>query len=250
MIQFLIAATPTIRTAAVVSGAWGRDLHRRDRLDALSRRTPLGDTRMHRLGFWSASALCVIGVAYVVTLAVGFASAGLATPIVDPVLAVMEILTLLSGPVLMVLMVSIYVYAAPQHKVYGLVAVTFMVLMAGLTSTVHFVELTAVRQSAPASLTWPSTAYAIELLAWDLFLGLSLLFAAPVFTTDKLEGAIRVGLYVAGTLCIVGILGPTSGEMRLQFIAVLGYAGVLPVVCLLLAMLFRRCPQPRSPVSD
>jgi hypothetical protein len=28
-----------------------------------------------RLGVWSASVLCVIGVAYVVTLAVGFASA-------------------------------------------------------------------------------------------------------------------------------------------------------------------------------
>jgi hypothetical protein len=48
---------------------------------------------MNRLGVWSASALCVIGVAYVATLAVGFASAGFAKPIVDPVLAVMEILT-------------------------------------------------------------------------------------------------------------------------------------------------------------
>jgi hypothetical protein len=59
---------------------------------------------VNRLGVWSASALCVIGVAYVVTLAVGFASAGFAKPIVDPVLAVMEILTLLSAPILVVLM--------------------------------------------------------------------------------------------------------------------------------------------------
>jgi hypothetical protein len=101
------------------------------------------------------------------------------------------------------------------------------------------VELTAVRQSATARLTWPSTAYALELLAWDLFLGLSLLFAAPVFRAGKLEGAVRVGFYAAGTLCLVGILGPASGDMRLQFIAVAGYAGVLPAVCLLLALLFR-----------
>jgi hypothetical protein len=195
---------------------------------------------MHRLGAWSASAICVLGVAYLVTLAVGFASVGLATPIVDPVLAVMEVLTLLSGPVLVVLMAAVHAYAAPKYKVHGLVAFAFMVLMAGLTSSVHFVELTAVRQSATASLTWPSTAYALELLAWDLFLGLSLLFAAPVFTAGKLEGAVRVGFYVAGTLCLVGILGPTSGDMRLQFIAVVGYAGVLPAVCLLLALLFRR----------
>jgi hypothetical protein len=201
---------------------------------------------MHRLGFWSASALCVIGVAYIVTLAVGFASAGFAKPIVDPVLAVMEILTLLSGPILVVLMAAVHAYAEPQYKVHSLVAFGFMVLLAGLTGSVHFVQLTAVRQSASASLTWPSTAYALELLAWDLFLGLSLLFAAPVFTAGQLEGAVRTGLYVAGTLCIVGILGPASGEMRLQFIAVTGYAGVLPAVCLLLGMLFRRSRQ-RSP---
>jgi hypothetical protein len=202
---------------------------------------------MNRLGFCSASALCVIGVAYVGTLAVGFASAGFARPIVDPVLAAMEILTLLSAPILVVLMAAVHAYAAPQHKVHSSIAFAFMVLMAGLTSSVHFVELTAVRQSATASLTWPSTAYALELLAWDIFLGLSLIFAAPVFTAGKLESAGRAGLYGAGTLCVVGVLGPTSGEMRLQFIAVAGYAGVLPAVFLLLAMLFRRARQPLSP---
>jgi hypothetical protein len=202
---------------------------------------------MHRLGIWSASAVCVIGAAYVVTLAVGFASAGLTKPILDPVLAVMEILTLLSGLTLVVLMAAVHAYAAPPYKIHGVVALAFMVLMAGLTSSVHFVELTAVRQSATASLTWPSTAYALELLAWDLLLGLSLLFAAPVFTAGKLERAVRVGLYLAGALCIVGILGPATGEMRLQFIAVVGYASVLPAVCLLLVMLFRRSRQPRSP---
>jgi hypothetical protein len=195
---------------------------------------------MNRLGLWSASALCVIGVAYMVTLAVGFSSAGFAKPIVDPVLAVMEMLTLVSAPMLVVLIAAVHAYARPQYKVHSSVAFAFMVLMAGLTGSVHFVELTAVRQSATASLTWPSTAYALELLAWDVFLGLSLLFAAPVFTAGRLERAVRAGLYVAGTLCLVGVLGPASGDMRLQFIAVAGYAGLLPAVFLLLALLFRR----------
>jgi hypothetical protein len=81
------------------------------------------------------------------------------------------------------------------------------------------------------------------LLAWDLFLGLSLLFAAPVFQGGKLEDAVRIGLYVGGALCITGILGPATGDMRLQFIAIVGYAGVLPIVSLLLVLLFRRSPQ-------
>jgi hypothetical protein len=200
---------------------------------------------MNRLGVWSASALCLIGVAYVVTLAVGFISAGFSKPIVDPVLAVMEILTLLSAPILVVLMAAVHAYAQPEYKIHGLVALAFMVLLAGLTSSVHFVELTAVRQSSTASLIWPSTAYALELLAWDLFLGLSLLFAAPVFKGGTLEDAVRTGLYVGGALCITGILGPATGDMRLQFIAIVGYAGVLPTVSLLLMFLFRRSWHPR-----
>ena len=104
---------------------------------------------------------------------------------------------------------------------------------------------TAVRQSSTASLTWPSTAYALELLAWDLFLGLSLLFAAPVFKGGNLEAAVRTGLFVGGSLCLAGILGPATGDMRLQFVAIVGYAGVLPTVCLLLMLLLRRSRQPR-----
>jgi hypothetical protein len=195
---------------------------------------------MNRLGVWSAAALCVIGVAYVITLAVGFTTVGFAKPILDPLLAVMEILTLLSAPILVVLMAAVHAYAPPEYKTHGLVAVGFMLLLAGLTSSVHFVELTAVRQSSTASLTWPSTAYALELLGWDMFLGLSLLFTAPIFKGRKLERAVRTGLYVGGTLCLIGILGPATGVMRLQFIAIVGYAGVLPTVCLLLMMLFRR----------
>jgi hypothetical protein len=195
---------------------------------------------MNRLGVGSASALCAIGVAYVITLAVGFTTAGFAKPILDPVLAVMEILTLLSAPILVVLMASVHAYAPPEYKIHGVIAVAFMALLAGLTSSVHFVELTAVRQSSTANLIWPSTAYALELVGWDMFFGLSLLFAAPVFRGGKLENAIRNGLFVGGTLCLAGILGPATGEMRLQFIAIVGYAGVFPTVCLFLTMLFRR----------
>src|SRR3977135_4127468 len=99
---------------------------------------------MNRLGGGSASALCAIGAAYVIALAVGFTTAGFAKPILDPVLAVMEILTLLSAPILVVLMAAVHAYAPPDHKIHGVIAIAFMVLLAGLTSGVHFVELTAV----------------------------------------------------------------------------------------------------------
>ena len=194
---------------------------------------------MNRLGAWSASALVVIGVAYALVVAFGMRASGLSHPIVDPVLAIMEVLTLLSAPLLVVLMAAIYESASASDKVYALAALAFMILMAGLTSAVHFVGLTALRQSGTGELVWPSPQYALELLAWDVFLGLSLLFAAQTFRGVGLERAIRNSSMTTGILCLIGTLGPVTGEMSLQFIAVVGYGIGLPLTSFLLARHFR-----------
>ena len=193
-----------------------------------------------RLGFWSAVALVGVGVAYVGVLAAGFARHGFREPIADPVLAIMEALTLLSAPALVTLMAAIHDHAAADRKFYGLIAVAFATLCAGTTSVVHFVELTAVRQVGAGGIVWPSRTYAAELLAWDVFLELALVFAAPVFAGGEADRTVRRALMTCGVLCLVGTVGPLVGDMRLQFIGVLGYAGVLPVVSFLLARLFAR----------
>ena len=192
-----------------------------------------------RLGAWSAIAVFCIGIAYLVTLAIGFTVHGLNDPIGDPILAVMEVLTLMSALAMVVLMAAIHDQAPTNRRIHGVVALAFTVLLAGITSAVHFVELTAVRQAGSGGIVWPSRAYAVELLAWDLFLGLALLFAAAVFEGPGLERGVRRGLLVSGGLCVAGIVGPAVGNMRLQLVGVLGYAVVLPVVCYMLAKLFR-----------
>lgn len=192
----------------------------------------------NRLGTLSAVAVFLIGLAYLVTLAIGFAVHGLAEPIGDPILGIMEALTLLSAPVLVVLMAAIHDYATVNRKVYGMIALAFTILCAGATSAVHFVELTARRQLGPGGIVWPSSVYAVELLAWSMFLGLALLFAAPVFDGGGTARRVKGGLIISGVLCVAGIVGPIVGNMRLQLLGVLGYAVVLPVVCLMLARLF------------
>jgi hypothetical protein len=193
----------------------------------------------NRLGFWSSVVLVGIGVGYAILLAAGFARHGLREPITDPILALMEILTLASAPAIVTLMAAIHDHALPERKVYGLAALAFGTLCAGTTSAVHFMELTAVRQLETGGIVWPSRIYAAELLAWDVFLGLALLFAAPVFDREK-ERAVRLGLWLCGVLCLAGTIGPAVGNMRLQLIGVLGYAAVLPFVSFLLARLFAR----------
>lgn len=45
----------------------------------------------------------------------------------------------------------------------------------------------------------------------------------------------RRALLLCGALCLAGTVGPIVGDMRLQLVGVLGYAGVLPVVAIPLA---------------
>ncbi len=194
--------------------------------------------RSYRLGAWSAGCVVVIGVLYAVTLAVGFLQVGFDDPIVDPVLAIMEVLTLLSASALVVTMASVHWYAADERKVYAVIALAFTVAFAGVTSVVHFVELTAVRQLGEGLITWPSAAYSAELLAWDWFLGLGLIFAAPVFSGAGIQRWVRRTLLLSGVLTIAGTAGPLIGDMRLQRIGIVGYAVVLPVACFLLMRLF------------
>jgi hypothetical protein len=191
------------------------------------------------IGQSSSFAVFLVGLAYIVALVVGFATRGLSAPIVDPLLAIMEILTLIAAPLMLVMMAAIHGRASDDHKSASVIAFAFMTLMTGLTSCVHFAELTAMRQLGSAGLVWPSTAYALELLAWNGFLGLSLLFAAFTFDDIGRERSVRRGLLACGILCLLGAAGPAVGNMRLQLVGLFAYGGVFPFVCLLLSRQFR-----------
>ena len=88
---------------------------------------------------------------------------------------------------------------------------------------------------------WPSSvAYALDILAWDWFFALSMLFAAPVFKGGKLEKMVRILMIVSGVLCLVGLLGVPFADMLVLSVGILGYGVVAPVVFLLLAVVFGR----------
>jgi hypothetical protein len=65
-----------------------------------------------------------------------------------------------------------------------------MMASAAFTTVVHFVQLTVARHINPATFPgyarildwrWPSAFYAVDIVAWDVFFGLALLFAVPAF---------------------------------------------------------------------
>jgi hypothetical protein len=125
-----------------------------------------------------------------------------------------------------------------------------MLLLAGVTVTVHLVQLTVVRRIDPNAIHgfqyffnwhWPSMLYGVDVVAWDIFFGLALLFAAPVFHASG-HVAVRNGMLIAGAMSVVGILGPAVNHIGWREIGIVGYAIVWPIVCLPLSKAFGQRP--------
>ncbi len=201
-----------------------------------------------RLGFLASLGLVIVGVVYASVVVFGISQVGFDKPITDPILALMEAITMVSALFIVILLAVICCIASPEQKIFGVLALTFGAIMAGLTTTVHFVTLTAGRQTNFTTLEWPSTLYAVELLAWNVFLGLALVFAAPIFTGSKLQTRARYSLFIAGSLCLLGTIGPVMGNMALQRIGIVGYGIALPISCIFLAQVFYRDGETESPI--
>jgi hypothetical protein len=122
-----------------------------------------------------------------------------------------------------------------------------MLALAVLTIPVHFVDLTvtsAVDRASPTlryvlGFEWPSVTYAVEIVAWQIFLPLSLFFAALVFHGHGKARVVRIGFFTIAVLCLAGLAGPSTGDMNLRLIAVVGFGVAFPAACVVLALLLR-----------
>lgn len=210
-----------------------------------------GFTRQHRmLGRTAAFAVFFLLIAYAVTLVLGLLSLkSPQDPIGDPYFSILELIIIMMAPLIVIVMIAVHAYASPETKAYSLTALAFMVIMAGITCSVHFVILTVSRQIEAAGLLgtsllfsfrWPSVAYTMDILAWDFFFALSMLFVAPVFRTGRLEKTVRILMIVSGILSLAGLIGVPLANMNIRNIGILGYVGVSLLVFPLLGVIFGR----------
>lgn len=219
-----------------------------------------GFTPQHRiLGRAAAWVVFSLIVIYAVTTILGFLS--LKNPLDqmgDPYFTMMELLIILMVPFMVVSMIAVHAYATPEVKAYSFTALTFMIVMAVITSSIHFTVLTVSRLIEAAGFTWaplffsfnwPSVAYTADILAWDWFFALSILFAVPVFKGGGLARALRYFMIVSGVLSLVGLLGVPLSIMNVEYwlivrnIGIVGYALVAPVAFLLMGIVFGRSQQ-------
>jgi len=194
------------------------------------------------LGKWSAIILVVIGVLYLLTGIVGASTTGAFWPPkqTDPYLAIMESLIVASAPFMIILMLAIYLNATEGKKIFGIAAASFMVVAAGLTTLIQLLRLTVLRkENFEINSTFIRDLFLYsDLIAWDLFFGLSMFSGAFVFRHKGSVKFIFPAMVVSGGLCLVGFVGIATGYVQLQAAAILGYTVVFMIVCILLAKYF------------
>jgi hypothetical protein len=198
----------------------------------------------------SAGGTVLLSLLYAIPLTAGLLSLPSPdAPIGDPWFPMMEILIILTMPLMVALMVAVHAWAAPLTKVYGLLGIAFMVLLTGVTCSVHFVILTVTHRAEfagpswvplVASFQWLSVTYALDILAWDVFFALAALSAAPVFSGSRLARTIRILMVTSGILSLGGLSGVFLDNSSYRSIGIVGYAAVFPVAALLLTVLFYR----------
>jgi hypothetical protein len=193
------------------------------RCGCMNGRQSMHDHPFHDVGLaiWSSTSVTVLAGAYVLTGLVGVVMRPATRDVlsqVEPYLTILEVLMVLVAIALVVMMAALYSWAPAHAKTPALAALAFITIFAILTCGAHFVSLTVgrridergtsvlVRQLSFAQ--WPTVALSIDLLAWDVFLGLSLLFVAPAFRGDRLQDLLRITMLTGGTLCLSGTLGP------------------------------------------
>jgi hypothetical protein len=204
------------------------------------------------LGRRACYAFFALSLAYVPAMGAGFlANGGFSAPIRDPYLAIMELVILPLAVTLVVVFAAVHSYTGPSSRTLSLAALALGTLAAGVTSCVHLVLLTVGREASETTLpgydllfswTWPSVIYALDIAAWDLFLGSALVMAGLTFSGPGLSALVRRGFLLSGALCLAGLLGAALGNMDVRNIGIVGYAIVLPVVLLLTARLFSVTP--------
>jgi hypothetical protein len=160
--------------------------------------------------------------------------------------SIMEVLIIALAPAMVALMVAVHAWAPAEAKALTLTSLVFMSLLASVTTSLHFAILTLSRHVAFAhrqwsafvfSFKWPSVAYALDILAWDFFFALSVLFAAGAFLHAK---PIRSLLILSGLLALAGLSGVAFDDMRLRNIGIVGYVIVFPIAAILIGIMFYR----------
>lgn len=154
------------------------------------------------------------------------------------------------APAYLVMMVSVYFYTPADKKLWSMIGLAFTIVYVVMASINYLIQLIAVGPALSAGQTeglalWVGDNF--HSIFWALansysYMSVGMFFTAWAFGEGRLEGWIR------RTFWIVGATAPLQFAFSFTSNLVLGIPGLMawvigtPLVCFLLAALFRRMP--------
>jgi hypothetical protein len=202
-----------------------------------------------RVGFYSAALNTFGGITYFLVILIAIISGNLTFPPSETLQLFGGISSLIVCPLLVVMMASLHAVTPPFKRVLSQVSLGFTLLFALAVSINRFSQLGVVRQAAltgrTEGISWflaygdYSVLLGLEYLGWAWFLGLALLFAAPLFSGGRLDGWIRRLMVLYGALGIVSSIGFLLGNW-LSLLGFVAWGVVLYIITALLAVYFGR----------
>lgn len=211
------------------------------------------NTPFIRFGRTTCLMVFVLGIIYAVITTLGLIS--LQSPqdsIGNPYFTIMEILSILISVLMMLSLTAVYFYDVSTDKYFSLTALILMCFTSGITTCVHFLVL-SISHSVEAeqlqslslflSFKWPSVVYVLDILAWDFFYGLSMLFASQIFNKGRYEKNLKVLLFISGILSLIGLIGIPLQNIQIRNIGIIGYAVIGPVAFFLIGKTLGRTKQ-------
>lgn len=184
-------------------------------------------------------AIAVPAALYAPVLGIGLATLPAPDqPIQDPWFTIMELLILAIAPALVLFALGLRDRVPAGNRAAAQGAVLAMALCAGVTVLVHLSILVVARWPAvqaqawaPAvfDFRWPSLAYALDILAWDLLFAIGAGCCALALRGVEALRFERRLLGLAALLALAGLAGVPLADMTVRNIGILGYAVVFPV---------------------
>jgi len=152
------------------------------------------------------------------------------------------------APVFVILMLSIYRYAPEDKKVLGQLAFSFSLVCASILSLHYYIQLTVVQQGILNNQTaglWQFAAPNPYSFFWTFaalgygFMGIALLFAAPLFS-EKSDRAIMWLFLANGVVGLAFLVGNALGAFMVNILASFVWGVLFPIAAVLLTKKFSK----------
>lgn len=203
----------------------------------------------YRLGFWSAIFVTAGGLIYACVILAAILTGNFANSLSSFQQVFGGIASLVVCPLMLILMASLHSVTPPEKRVFSLICLGFTLLFVIAVSINRFSQLGVVQQSIAAGQTvgieWflpygeHSILFGLEILGWGWFLGFAMLFAAPLFSSGRLQQWIRWLMVLYAALALICALA----FLLASPFSVIGFAAwgfVLYIITALMAVNFRQ----------